>query len=66
MMYRGLYCFLVAEQKGLTTNPVQYFSTLKNPDLGIVQQQQKPNVKIIIALFPDNPRSSLHLFLNFT
>jgi hypothetical protein len=56
MIYRGLYHFYVAHQKGLATDPVKYFADPKNQDLGIVKRQRKPNVKLIVAPFPDKQR----------
>lgn len=32
MIYRGLYHFSVARQKGLTDDPIQYFADPKNRD----------------------------------
>ena len=39
--------------KGKATDPIQYFSDPNNQDLGIVKRKRKPNVKLIIAPFPD-------------
>ena len=44
MIYRGLYHFSVAHQKGIATDPVKYFAARENQDLSIVKQQRKPNV----------------------
>ena len=49
MIYRGLYHFQVAHQKGLATDPVSYFAAPENRDLGIVKPRRKPNVKLIVA-----------------
>jgi hypothetical protein len=62
MIYRGLYPFYVAHQKGLASDPVKYFAAPENRDLGIVKQQRKPNVKLIVAPFPDRQRSSSEFF----
>ena len=62
MIYRGLYHFSVARQKGLATEPVKYFAASENQDLGIVKRQRKPNVKLIIAPFPDQMRGSSQFF----
>jgi hypothetical protein len=62
MIYRGLYHFSVAYQKGLATDPVKYFAAPSNQDLGIVKQKRKPNVKLIVAPFPDQQLSSPHFF----
>lgn len=58
MIYRGLYHFYVAHQKGQATDPIEYFATPENRDLGIVKSPRKPNVKLIIAPFPDRQRGS--------
>jgi len=54
MVYRGLYHFYVAHQKGLASDPIKYFSDPKNRDLGVVKTIRKPNVKLIIAPFPEH------------
>ena len=38
MIYRGLYHFTMAHQKGKTTDPVQYFADPQNRDLGIIKK----------------------------
>ncbi len=62
MIDRGLYHFYVAHQKGLASDPVKYFAASENQDLGIVKQQRKPNVKLIVAPFPDRQRSRSQFF----
>lgn len=62
MTYRGLYHFYVAHHKGLANDPVKYFAAPENQDLGIVKSIRKPLKKLIIAPFPDRPRSSGHFF----
>lgn len=62
MIYRGLYHFSVAHQKGKATDPVKYFADPKNRDLGIIKQQRKPNVKLIVAPFPEIQRGSDEFF----
>jgi hypothetical protein len=62
MIYRGLYHFSVAHQKGIATDPVKYFAARENQDLGIVKQQRKPNVKLIVAPSPEQQRGSDHFF----
>lgn len=49
MIYRGLYHFTMAHQKGKATDPVKYFADPKNRDLGIARQKRKPNTKLIVA-----------------
>lgn len=53
MVYRGLYHFYVAHHKGLSSDPIKYFADPKNQDLGVVKIIRKPNVKLIIAPFPE-------------
>ena len=62
MVYRGLYHFSVAHQKGLATNPVQYFAAPENQDLGIVKRLRKPKVKLIVAPFPEQQRGTEDFF----
>jgi hypothetical protein len=62
MIYRGLYHFSVAHQKGLATDPVKYFAARENRDLGIVKQVRKPNVRLIVAPFPTRQRSQEPFF----
>jgi hypothetical protein len=62
MIYRGLYHFYVAHQKGLASDPVKYFAAPENQDLGIVKQQRKHKVKLIVAPFPDRERSRSEFF----
>ncbi len=54
MIYRGLYHFYVAHHKGLANDPIKYFSAPENQDLGVVKTIRKPNVKLIIAPFPEH------------
>ena len=53
MIYRGLYHFSVAHQKGLTDDPIKYFVDTENRDLGIFKSIQKPLVRLIIAPFSE-------------
>ena len=62
MTYRGLYHFYVAHQKGLATDPVLYFAAKENQDLGIVKTVRKPNVKLIIAPFPESASRHIDFF----
>ncbi len=62
MIYRGLYHFSVAYQKGKATDPIKYFAAPENQDLGIVKRQRKPNIKLIVAPFPDKQRGSDQFF----
>jgi hypothetical protein len=62
MIYRGLYHFSVAHQKGKAIDPVKYFAAPENQDLGIVKQPRKPNVKLIVSPFPEQQRGSDQFF----
>lgn len=62
MIYRGLYHFNVAYNKDKATDPVQYFASPDNQDLGIVKRKRKPNIKLIIAPFPDQQRGEPNFF----
>ena len=64
MIYRGLYHFRVANQKGEATDPVTYFAAPENKDLGIVKQKRKNNTKLIIAPFPDKKQNSPEFFFS--
>jgi hypothetical protein len=44
MIYRSLYHFYVAHQKGKATDRISYFTAPENQDLGIVKRQRKPTV----------------------
>ena len=62
MIYRGLYHFSVAHQKGLTDNPLKYFTASENQDLGIVKSIRKPPIRLIIAPFPERQKNSPDFF----
>ena len=62
MIYRGLYHFYVAEQKGKATDPIEYSVAPENQDLGVVKQQRKPHIKLIVAPFPHRPLGSDQFF----
>ncbi len=64
MIYRGLYHFYVAHQKGKATDPIKYFAAPENEDLGIVKRQRKPNMKLIVAPFPDKQRGTEEFFFH--
>ena len=64
MIYRGLYHFSVAHQKGLTDDPIKYFAAPENQDLGIVKSIRKPHVRLIIAPFPDRQKKSSDFFFS--
>jgi len=62
MIYRGMYHFYVASQKGLTHDPIKYFAAPENRDLGIVKRRRKLNIKLIIAPFPERQKGSDSFF----
>jgi len=62
MIYRGLYHFSVARQKGLAYDPVKYFAAPENQDLGVVKQKRKRKVRLIVAPFPEKQRGSQDFF----
>ena len=64
MIYRGMYHFSVAYQKGLASDLVKYFAEAKNQDLGIVKRQRKPHIRLIISPFPGTQRSPEQFFFN--
>ena len=64
MIYRGLYHFGVANQKGEATDPVKYFAATENKDLGIVKQKRKNNTKLIVAPFPEKQRNTPEFFFS--
>jgi hypothetical protein len=64
MIYRGLYHFYVAHQKGKATDPSEYFCAQENRDLGIVKSQRKPHIKLIVAPFPERQRGKNQFFFD--
>ncbi len=64
MIDRGLDHFSVAHQKAKATDPVKYFADSKNRDLGIIKPRRKPNVKLIVAPFPEIQRGSDEFFFS--
>jgi hypothetical protein len=62
MIYRGLYHFYLAHQKSKATDPIEYFVAPENQDLGVVKQQRKPHIKLIVAPFPHRPLGSDQFF----
>lgn len=55
MVYRGLYHFSVAYDKGKATDPVKYFAAKENQDLGVVKALRKPFPKLDLSPFPLPP-----------
>jgi hypothetical protein len=66
MIYSGLYHSTMAHQKGKATDPVKYFADPLNRDLGIIKQKRKPNVKLIVAPFPDLQGGTDQFFQKFS
>lgn len=66
MIYRGLYHFYVAHQKGLASDPIKSFAAPENQDLGIVKRQRKPNMKLIVAPLERETRRNQRIFLSST
>ena len=64
MIYRGLYHFGVANQKGEATDPVKYFAAPENKDLGIIKQKRKNNTRLIVAPFPEKQRNTPEFFFS--
>ena len=52
MLYRGLYHFGVARQKGLADEPMAYFAAAENQDLGVVKVLRKPLARLDLRPFP--------------
>ncbi len=52
MLYRGLYHFGVAYDKGKATDPVSYFAAKENRDLDVVKPLRKNVQKIDLSPFP--------------
>ena len=62
MIYRGLYHFIVAYNKGKTKDVIKYFSAPENRDLGIIKRRRKPRQKLIIAPFPEVGKNQKNFF----
>lgn len=52
MIYRGLYHFSVAYDKGKASDPVKYFAAKENQDLDVVKTIRKPVPKLDLSPFP--------------
>jgi hypothetical protein len=52
MIFRGLYHFSVAYDKGNADNPIKYFAAKENQDLGVVKALRKPASKLDLSPFP--------------
>jgi hypothetical protein len=52
MIYRGLYHFSVAYDKGKALDPIKYFAAQENLDLGVVKYLRKPVSKLDLSPFP--------------
>ena len=54
MVYRGLYHFSVAYDKGKASDPIKYFASPENQDLGVVKSLPKTQQDIDLSPFPGN------------
>ena len=52
MLYRGLYHFTKAYDKGWATDPVAYFAAPENQDLGVVKSLRKPQKRLDLSPYP--------------
>lgn len=52
MLYRGLYHFSVAYDKGKASDPVSYFAAPENQDLDVVKTLRKPIQQLDLSPFP--------------
>ncbi|MBD2359589.1 IS4 family transposase [Tolypothrix sp. FACHB-123] len=52
MIFRGLYHFSVANDKGKADDPIKYFAARENQDLGVVKYLRKPVSKMDLSPFP--------------
>jgi len=52
MLYRGLYHFTNAYDKGLATDPVIYFAAPENQDLGVIKRLRKPQQRLDLSPYP--------------
>ena len=52
MIYRGLYHFSVAYDKGKALDLIKYFAAQENLDLGVVKYLRKPVSKMDLSPFP--------------
>jgi hypothetical protein len=52
MVYRGLYHFSVAYEKGKATDPIKYFAAPENQDECVVKYLRKPVPTLDLSPFP--------------
>ena len=52
MIFRGLYHFSVANDKGKADDPIKYFAAPENQDLGVVKYLRKPVSRLDLSPFP--------------
>ena len=52
MIFRGLYHFNHAFDRGDSDDPVAYFADTKNKDLGLVKQKRKQEATLNLDPFP--------------
>ena len=51
MIFRGLYHFSVAYDKGKADDPIKYFAARENQDLGVVKYLRRPATKLDLSPF---------------
>ncbi len=51
MIFRGLYHFSVAYDKGKADDPIKYFAAKENQDLGVVKRCENQSPSWIYPLF---------------
>ena len=52
MLFRGLYHFTNAYDKGLATDPIAYFAAPENQDLSVVKSLRKPQKRLDLSPYP--------------
>ncbi len=52
MIYRGLYHFSVAQERGKADDPIKYFAAPENQDLGVIKYLRKPVINLDLSTFP--------------
>lgn len=62
MVYRGLYHFTVAYDKGKATDPVKYFVAPENQDLDVVKTQRKPVEQLNLSPSPRSERRPMTVY----
>ena len=65
MVYRGLYNFSVAYDKGKALDPVKYFAAKENQDLGVVKALRKPVPNLDLSHASSTPLDKSVVFLTY-